>query len=460
MTDQTNFPVDEDDETAAAPVFPLLPEPVDPGFSQGLSSHLGLLPSPASVDPGFSRSPFPDFNLQALPASSNLNDAAQAGWPFQTGLVLLSSRYQPTMSEANLVQPAAAARLGLLSPPPPIGGVLGQGVDPQALSATDSGLGSPRAPQSFDLSSTPSPPFFKSPSVSSNWASTGAFDPSFQAGSAAQAWSNPQAPFPLTGSPASSRLSVPTPSYLNGQNDEAVGNAGQGPTVIEPAAEQQTPQTNSFATGPDASPSQMGQAANNSDNGSSIAATSRIQTPGTQVGNGGSSGQSDDANAANADTLTDVAATLSARDKDYLDRYYGPVAAYSAKYKVNPMLVLGLAMESQFASKGAYERTGDAFGMTGGSTRHMTHAGSPEENVKKLFDTFGSQIYGAGDNLQTFTNGLEGLDASGKPVQGWRKYNSEHAESWRAMVGRGFQQMQRDMPLYGPQAARQARRPS
>jgi hypothetical protein len=68
---------------------------------------------------------------------------------------------------------------------------------------------------------------------------------------------------------------------------------------------------------------------------------------------------------------------LSARDKSYLDKYYDPVRVMAKRYAVDPALVLGVGIESGFASKGTYLRTGDAFGMTGGSGEHMTAANSP-----------------------------------------------------------------------------------
>ncbi|MGA8220212.1 MAG: hypothetical protein WB780_01065 [Candidatus Acidiferrales bacterium] len=85
---------------------------------------------------------------------------------------------------------------------------------------------------------------------------------------------------------------------------------------------------------------------------------------------------------------------VSARDKAYLDKYYDAVAALAKVYNVDPALVLGVGIESGFASQGTYLRTGDAFGMTGGNTKHMTTATSPEENVQQFFHSYGDQIRG------------------------------------------------------------------
>jgi hypothetical protein len=49
---------------------------------------------------------------------------------------------------------------------------------------------------------------------------------------------------------------------------------------------------------------------------------------------------------------------FSVRDKAYLDKYYDAVAALAKRYNVDPALVLGVGMESGFASEGTYLRTG------------------------------------------------------------------------------------------------------
>jgi hypothetical protein len=142
-----------------------------------------------------------------------------------------------------------------------------------------------------------------------------------------------------------------------------------------------------------------------------------------------------------------VAAKLSGRDKAYLDKYYDAVSKLAKQYKVNPALVLGVGIESGFASKGTYLRTGDAFGMTGGSTSNMTEASSPADNVAQFFKIWGGQIRGAGDNITTFLNGLEGQNPAGDAVKGWRVYNSATSD-WRDFITGGIHQMQRDIPLY------------
>jgi hypothetical protein len=136
-----------------------------------------------------------------------------------------------------------------------------------------------------------------------------------------------------------------------------------------------------------------------------------------------------------------------ARDKAYLDRYYNAVSSLAKKYNVDPALVLGLGIESGFASQGTYARTGDAFGMTGGSTTNMTTAASPAENVQKFFDNYGNQIRGTGSDIPAFINGLEGREFFGQPVKGWKVYNSANSESSR-MIGSGISQMRRDIPTY------------
>ncbi len=140
---------------------------------------------------------------------------------------------------------------------------------------------------------------------------------------------------------------------------------------------------------------------------------------------------------------------LSARDKAYLDEYYDAVNAQAKHYKVEPALVLGVGIESGFASEGTYHRTGDAFGMTGGTTKHMTTAGSPAENVKQFFDNYGNQIRGTGSNAGAFLNGLQGRDPSGAPVKGWKVYNRANP-NWKDFINGGINQMRRDTRIYLP----------
>ncbi|MGB0036009.1 MAG: hypothetical protein WBP79_11100 [Candidatus Acidiferrales bacterium] len=139
---------------------------------------------------------------------------------------------------------------------------------------------------------------------------------------------------------------------------------------------------------------------------------------------------------------------LSARDKAYLDKYYDAVAALAKVYNVDPALILGVGAESGFATQGTYLRTGDAFGMTGGSTKNMTTAASPTENVKQFFDNYGEQIRGTGDNASAFMNGLQGRDASGRRVKGWKVYNSDRPVQWRELMDKGVHEMSRAVPIY------------
>jgi len=139
---------------------------------------------------------------------------------------------------------------------------------------------------------------------------------------------------------------------------------------------------------------------------------------------------------------------LSARDKAYLDKYYDAASALAKEYNVDTALVLGVGAESGFASEGTYLRTGDAFGMTGGSTKHMTTAGSPAENVKQFFDNYGNQIRGAGNNASAFMNALQGRDAPGKRVKGWKVYNSDHPEKWHTLVRDGINEMRQGVSSY------------
>lgn len=145
---------------------------------------------------------------------------------------------------------------------------------------------------------------------------------------------------------------------------------------------------------------------------------------------------------------------LSARDQAYLDKYYGPVTTLAKQFGVDPALVLGLGMESGFAMKGTYLRTGDAFGMTGGSTKHMTTAKSPAQNVHQFFANYGAQIRGTGSNVSAFINALQGRDASGNRVPGWRVYNSDRPTAWELMARKGIHQMQQEVPSYSSEAAR------
>jgi hypothetical protein len=139
---------------------------------------------------------------------------------------------------------------------------------------------------------------------------------------------------------------------------------------------------------------------------------------------------------------------LSARDKAYLDKYYDAVAALAKVYNVDPALVLGVGAESGFASQGTYLRTRDAFGMTGGSTRNMTTAVSPTENVKQFFANYGNQIRGTGSDPSAFINALQGLNSSGERVNGWKVYNSARPDNWRELMSGGICEMGQAVPTY------------
>lgn len=145
---------------------------------------------------------------------------------------------------------------------------------------------------------------------------------------------------------------------------------------------------------------------------------------------------------------------LSPRNKAYLDKYYDAVATLAKAYNLDPALVLGVGTESGFASQGTYLRTGDAFGMTGGSTRNMTTAASPAENVQQFFDNYGNQIRGVGSDASAFINALQGRDAFGRHGKGWKVYNSDRPAAWEQMTHDGIQQMHRDIPIYVSQRKR------
>ena len=85
--------------------------------------------------------------------------------------------------------------------------------------------------------------------------------------------------------------------------------------------------------------------------------------------------------------------------------------------------------------------------MTGGSTEHMTHAESPADNVAKWFKAYGNQVWGLESNSWAFINALQGRDASGAPVDGWKRYNSVDPY-WEAKTSSYIHQMLRDIPAY------------
>lgn len=86
--------------------------------------------------------------------------------------------------------------------------------------------------------------------------------------------------------------------------------------------------------------------------------------------------------------------------------------------------------------------------MTGGSTKHMTKASSPEENVKQFFENYGRQIRGTGGSTSRFLDALQGLNARGERVKGWKVYNSDRPKEWHELIGNGIAEMRRTIPAY------------
>ena len=138
---------------------------------------------------------------------------------------------------------------------------------------------------------------------------------------------------------------------------------------------------------------------------------------------------------------------LSDRDKSFLDRYYNSVSEKASTFDVEPAQVLGLASESGFASAGTYLVTGDAFGMTGGSTGHMTMAGGVAQNVEQFFSSWGERIRGTKSNTPLFLNRLLGKDAAGNDAKGELKYNSA-SPGWRKEREDGINEMRRAIPIW------------
>jgi hypothetical protein len=86
--------------------------------------------------------------------------------------------------------------------------------------------------------------------------------------------------------------------------------------------------------------------------------------------------------------------------------------------------------------------------MTGGSTKNMTKATSPDENVKQFFHNYGNQIRGTGTDASAFMNGLQGRDAFGEPVKGFKVYNSAHPVEWHDLISGGIGHMRATLPRY------------
>ncbi len=78
----------------------------------------------------------------------------------------------------------------------------------------------------------------------------------------------------------------------------------------------------------------------------------------------------------------------------------------------------------------------------------MTTAESPAENTEQFFDSWGNQIRGSDNNVSAFMNALQGRDASGKQVKGWKVYNSDHPEKWHTLVKNGVNEMRQGIPIY------------
>jgi hypothetical protein len=93
--------------------------------------------------------------------------------------------------------------------------------------------------------------------------------------------------------------------------------------------------------------------------------------------------------------------------------------------------------------------------MTGGNTKHMTRAASPDQNVQQFFDNYGNQIRGTGSDASAFINVLQGRDPSGERVAGWRVYNTVN-QDWPRLINDGITRMRRSVSVYLSQ--RQAER--
>ena len=133
--------------------------------------------------------------------------------------------------------------------------------------------------------------------------------------------------------------------------------------------------------------------------------------------------------------------------------YYKPVSQTAPNYKVNPALVLGMGIEGAFADpnikNSTYNTTGDVFGQTGGNTKNMTTAKDPTQNANGWFANWGQQVQGVGSNVPAFLNGLEGMNAEGQRVKGWKVYNSvKGGAPWRIMAASGIRQMLMEIPIY------------
>jgi len=167
---------------------------------------------------------------------------------------------------------------------------------------------------------------------------------------------------------------------------------------------------------------------------------------------------------------------IPAYRNSYLCRYYQPMVAKISEgaYGVAPALPLGLGIESHFADpnwpNNLYNKTGDAFGMSNGSTAHPEHANGPVDDINKLFSepkangcdklpSYGERMRGTGSNIDLFLQRLEMEDAKGNPLTGPPNkngnrqnlgcmYNGDHEVTWRSLVRAGIGQMQHDIPIF------------
>jgi len=155
----------------------------------------------------------------------------------------------------------------------------------------------------------------------------------------------------------------------------------------------------------------------------------------------------------------------------YLCRYYQPMVTKANAVGVDPALPLGLGIESHFADpnwpNNLYNKTGDAFGLTNGTSAHPVHASSPEDDVSKLFSeptakgcspSYGERMRGTGTNVELFLQRLEREDANNNPLTGPPDKNgnrrnlgcmwNDHPLTWKPFIRDGISKMQHDIPIF------------
>ena len=155
----------------------------------------------------------------------------------------------------------------------------------------------------------------------------------------------------------------------------------------------------------------------------------------------------------------------------YLCRYYQPMVTKANAVGVDPALPLGLGIESHFADpnwpNNLYNKTGDAFGLTNGTSAHPVHASSPEDDVSKLFSeptakgcspSYGERMRGTGTNVELFLQRLEREDANNNPLTGppdkiGNRRNlgcmwNDHPLTWKPFIRDGISKMQHDIPIF------------